>query len=333
VRVSKETRDRVRRAAEELGYRVWRRAPVGSGSIRTVGVLMDDIAQNPLSSFAIDAARKRAWEHGCVLVVLPLHGDKQLERRAIELLLAQRLIGVIYQSYFTRELSLPKRLRTTPVILVNCYTKDPNVPFVIPDHAEGAQSGVAELVAAGHTRIGFINGSISMEAARDRLNGYKRALAAGGISPDPALIRDGSWRMSRAEQETRALLALPEPPTAIFCASDKMAVGCYEALKAAGLRVPEDMSVVGFDDDPMAAVLTPPLSTVLVPHARMGELAVDYLLAQGEGEAASEALPRRIRCTFVERSSIARLETPARQKRRGRATADVALGESEGPSS
>ncbi len=324
VRVSEATRERVRRAAEELGYRVWRRSPVGSGSIRTLGVLVDDVAQNPLSITAIDAARKRAWENDCVLAVIPLDPDRHFVRRAVELLLAQRLVGVIYQSFFTRELVLPKRLRTTPVILLNAYTKDPNVPFIVPDHAEGAENGAARLIAAGHRRIGFINGSTSMEAARDRLAGYERALTKAGISIDPALIRDGDWRMSRAEQETMALLNLAEPPTAIFCASDRMAIGCYEGLKTAGLRVPDDISVLGFDDDPMAAYVTPPLSTVRVPHAQMGELAVDYLVARAEGEVVPETASHHIHCRLVERSSIADIGTRRNRRRRKRTPAGAA---------
>ena len=311
VRVSEATRERVRSAAEDLGYQVWRRRAVGSGSIQTIGLIIDDIASNPLSLHAIEAARRKAWENGCVLTVTPVLRDKALERAGIDLLLSQRLVGVIYQSFFTQKLQLPKALRTTPVILVNCYTSDPNVPFIIPEHEAGARAAVSALIATGHRRIGIINGSMHMEAARDRLAGYREALGRAGIAIDPALIRDGGWSMGGGERETAALLSHPQPPTAIFCASDQMAIGCYEAIKGRRLRVPDDISVVGFDDAPAAQLLSPQLSTVRVPHARMGEMAVDYLLARMEGGKAVEALTPRIGCAYVARASIADVRTLA----------------------
>lgn len=304
VRVSEATRERVRKAAEELGYRVWRRRAVGSGSIKTIGLIIDDIASNPLSLNAIEAARRKAWENGCVLTVTPVLRDKALERAGIDLLLSQRLVGVIYQSFFTQKLKLPKALRTTPVVLVNCYTDDPNVPFIIPEHEAGAHAAVSALIAAGHRRIAIINGDPHMEAARDRLAGYRRALKHARIADDPRLERNGGWSMAGGERETLELLDLADPPTAIFCASDQMAIGCYEAVKGRGLHVPQDVSVAGFDDAPASRLLSPQLSTVRVPHAEMGEMAVDYLLAQAEGEAP-RAFSQRIACSYVARASVA----------------------------
>lgn len=312
VRVADATRQKVREAAEALGYRVWRRSPVGSGSIRTIGLLVDDIGSNPLSLNAVEAARERAWRDGCVLVVIPIHGDKDLERHAIDLLMAQRLVGIVYQSYFTQELTLPKALRTANIILLNCYTRDAKVPYIIPAHSEGARKAVSALLDAGHRRIGFINGKSTMEAARDRLEGYVKAHEDRGIAIDPSLIRDGDFTIGPGERETKALMARPAPPTAIFCASDRTAVGCYEALKTLGIRVPDDVSVIGFDDDPLASIVTPPLNTVRVPHARMGEIAVEYLLRRASGKRP--AIPvSRMACDYVVRESVAAPRAKARQ--------------------
>jgi LacI family transcriptional regulator len=305
VRVAGATRQKVRQAAEELGYRVWRRSPVGSGSIRTIGLLVDDIGSNPLSLGAVEAARARAWKDGCVLVVLPINGDKELERHAIDLLMGQRLVGIVYQSYFTQELTLPKALRTANTILLNCYTRDPNVPHIVPAHSEGARKAVAALIDAGHRRIGFINGRSEMEASRHRLEGYRKAHEDRGFRIDPALIRDGDFTIGPGERETKALMKLPDPPTAVFCASDRTAVGCYEALKSLGISVPGDVSVVGFDDDPLASIVTPPLSTVRVPHAKMGEIAVEYLLERAAGDRPAGSISSRMSCDYVARDSVA----------------------------
>src|SRR5690606_15943563 len=104
------------------------------------------------------------------------------------------------------------------------------------------------LIAAGHRRIALIEGEAGMDTSRDRRRGYAGALAAGGLTYDPDLVRPGNWEPSAGYAQTRALLALPDPPTAIFCANDMMALGCYEALKEMGLRIPQDVAVVGFDD-------------------------------------------------------------------------------------
>src|SRR3569833_1191648 len=113
-------------------------------------------------------------------------------------------------------------------------------------------------------------------------------------------------------------MEMREPPTAIFCASDRTAVGCYEALKVLGLSVPNDVSVIGFDDDPLASIVTPPLSTVRVPHARMGEIAVEYLLGRAAGERAAGSVTSRMSCDYVARESVA---GPRKVARAGSGTA------------
>lgn len=304
VRVAEATREKVRKAAEELGYHVWRRAPIGAGSIRSIGLLIDDIGSNPLSSAAIEAARRRAWEHGCVLTVVPIHGDKTLERAGIDLLFAQRLVGVIYQSFFTQKVTLPKKLRTAPLILLNCYTSDPNVAFIVPDHEQGAVAATSELIGYGHRRIAFINGDPTMEAARLRLNGYRAAMRTAGLPVHSDHVVFTNWQVSDAHAATLALLHKPSPPTAFFCASDKLALGCYEALKGEGFAVAKDFSVVGFDDDPMAQYLSPPLTTVQVPHALMGERAIDFLVGQTSHEGALPQAGHKIGCPLIRRQSV-----------------------------
>ena len=113
----------------------------------------------------------------------------------------------------------------------------------------GGQSATEHLIRHGHTRIATIMGEPHMSAAQDRLKGYRRALATADIPFDPDLVADGNWSASAGYDATVKLLSLKTPPTAIFCQNDRMAIGCYEALKEAGLRIPQDMSVVGYDDE------------------------------------------------------------------------------------
>lgn len=283
VRVNDETRDRVQKAAEELNYKIWRRTRVGAGSIRIIGFLIDDIAASPLTTASIEAAREAAWQNGCVLVVVPIRGETDLERAAIKLLLDQRLVGVIYGAFYTKKVTLPKALRTVSVALLNCFSHDPNLLAFVPSHEAGAYTLISSLIEQGHRRIAYINGQSDTLASEQRLRGFRRAMMDHGIGVDENLVTDGGWSLSKAQNRTKAFLALAEPPTAIFCASDRMAIGAYEAIAAAQLRIPEDVTVVGFDDDPTGEHLSPPLTTVHVPHARMGMMAVQQLIDRYEG--------------------------------------------------
>ena len=175
----------------------------------------------------------------------------------------------------------------------------------IRSETDGEEAATAHLIALGHRRIAHVTGELWMEAARDRLKGYRRALARAGLAFEKGLVREGNWDYASGQRATGALLDLAEPPTAIFFANDRMAVGGYAALLARGLRVPEDISVVGYDDQPIAQELSPPLTSLVLPHREMGPWAVDWLLRR-----AARPRPQRFRkihipCPLVARSSSA----------------------------
>jgi LacI family transcriptional regulator len=305
-RVNEQTRRLVREAADALGYRVSMRAPVGSGAMQAIGFVIDDSTSNPIVNKAIESARQLAWENGAVLIVLPVQGDEDLRRAALDLLFAHRVVGVIFAAYFTREYTLPQKLADVPAVLINCFAKGDTAPAILPAHSRGAEAAVHHLIERGHRRIGFINGESWMLASKERLRGYRRGLKKAGIESDPQLIRSGNWTISGSYERTRELLALPTPPTAIFCASDEMAIGCYEAIKEAGLAIPRDIAVVGFDDHMTARHLEPPLTTVLVPHEDMGRRAVTHLLAKRGRSDPQGVISGRLQidCPLVERRSV-----------------------------
>ena len=159
------------------------------------------------------------------------------------------------------------------------------------------------LIRAGHRRIGYINGEASMEASRQRFRGYRQALATADLPFDPDLVREGNWQPLSGYEAARALMNLERAPTAIFCANDLMAVGCYEALHELGLRIPDDVAVMGYDDREIAQHLHPPLTTVLLPHFEMGSIAAEMLLDAVSGSATR---PRQIKveCPIVKRGSV-----------------------------
>jgi LacI family transcriptional regulator, galactose operon repressor len=177
------------------------------------------------------------------------------------------------------------------------------LPSVVPGEAAGGHAATDVLIHAGHRRIGYINGEASMEASRQRFRGYRQALATADLPFDPDLVREGNWQPLSGYEAASTLMNLKRPPTAIFCANDLMAVGCYEALHELGLRIPDDVAVMGYDDREIAQHLHPPLTTVLLPHFEMGSVAAEMLLDVASG---SPARPRQIKveCPIVKRRSV-----------------------------
>jgi LacI family transcriptional regulator len=159
------------------------------------------------------------------------------------------------------------------------------------------------LLRKGHRRIGFINAIHPLPASVGRLEGYKQALQAFGIPFDEQLVRTHTNESKGGYQGVLELLELPEPPTAIFCFSDFVAMGAYDALRLRGISIPKDMAVMGFDNHELiAAQLLPPLSTMQLPHYEMGRRALTYLF-----EYNDESLPLvqyKVECPYIERESI-----------------------------
>ncbi|OZB84349.1 LacI family DNA-binding transcriptional regulator [Microbacterium sp. 13-71-7] len=150
-------------------------------------------------------------------------------------------------------------------------------------NVDGARAATAHLVALGHRRIAHLRGRTDLESAHQREDGYRRALDEAGIPFDPALVVDGGYRAAASTAGAHALLDLADPPTAVFAANDLSAIEMIRVAAERGLRVPDDLSVVGFDDVPEAAAHTPQLTTVRQPLAEMGAAAVNLLLAMLDG--------------------------------------------------
>ena len=181
---------------------------------------------------------------------------------------------------------------------------DEMVPTVSAANASGAREAVAHLLSLGHRRIAAITGPRGMIATEERLNGYRAALAAAGIMPDRALELESDWTNDGGEYATGRLLEAPEPPTAIFAFNDMLAIGALHAARARGVRVPEELSVVGFDDTFEASIVTPTLTTVRQPLAEMGRMAV-ALLVRLLGNQRIDALHVELETKLIIRESTA----------------------------
>jgi LacI family transcriptional regulator len=305
VRIAEETRRRVREAARTIGYQAPRpRLEGGGAAMGVIGFVVDRLATSAEAVVSADGAREAAWASGRMLLIVSTLSDPEVELRSIEALLARPVDGLVYASIMTRRVEPPALLRRTRSVLLNCYGDDLAHPAVVPGEVAGGHAATQRLIAAGHARIGVINGEAWMDAARDRFKGYRRALATADIPYDPELVRDGNWEYGGGHEHTRSLMALRRPPTAIFCANDRTAVGCYAALGEMGLRIPGDVAVIGYDDQEVAQHLTPQLTTMLLPHREMGQWAVERLL-EGDAGGGGPHPVVKLECPLVERESVA----------------------------
>jgi LacI family transcriptional regulator len=305
ARLSAATRGRVRDAAEALGYRPPRHgsASPGRAGATVIGFIADEISTDPWCAIALEAVRARAWENGLTVAACVSHGDEGLEAALLANLQRQPLLGLIYATILTRRVRPPAELARLPTVLLNCYVQDHSLASVVPAELLGGYAATLRLIQAGHRRIAHIHGQSWTDASRDRLSGYRRALAEHDILFNPALVRPGNWEPPTGYAATDALMRLDEPPTAIFAANDMMALGCYDALKERGLAIPGDVSVVGYDDREIAQFMRPALSTVLLPHHDMGAQAVAALIG-GELRPGGRQPQIKIECPFVERASV-----------------------------
>ncbi|TFC00927.1 MULTISPECIES: LacI family DNA-binding transcriptional regulator [Cryobacterium] len=303
ISIPEETRARVREAARQLGYRPNVMAQsLAKESTNLIG-LVTDIASSPFAGGIINGAQQAAWRLGKFLLIVSTEGDPARDEAALEMLLERRVEGLIYATQAHKVVALPSAAREVPTVLAHCVEESGEFPSVLPDEEQGGFTATRHLIEAGHQRIALINLDTAMPAARLREAGYRRALREARIEVDDRMITVGHATANGGFHAARTLLDGGEVPTALFCANDRMAMGAYDAIKEAGLHVPDDVSVVGFDNQEIiAAYLRPALTTVALPFERMGAAAVE-VLSSVHGSAG--CTPLLVPCPLVKRGSVA----------------------------
>jgi len=297
-----ETRAKVEGAARELGYRPNRNArALRTRASHLIGLVTDAIATSPFAGSIIEAAQTVAVDHGKMLMLANTGGDRGLERTAIETLLEHQVEALMIAAMYLREVEPSIHVDGVPLVYVNCFPSDERLTAIVPDEVYGGHAVTRLLLDRSHRRIGFINGEKTFLASRERLSGYRQALAEADLPFKAELTSYGSWWPDNGYLNTKRLLALRDPPTAIFCGNDRIAVGAYLALKEAHRLIPDDVAIVGYDGEEIAAHLNPALSTFTLPHAEMGAEGMGFLLAAAAGEGHRGRV--RVRGQFIERSS------------------------------
>ncbi|MEM5389346.1 LacI family DNA-binding transcriptional regulator [Paraburkholderia phymatum] len=310
AKFSEATRNKVLKTAHELGYRLAPREPLprSSDERNLIIYLADEISTSPHPVVNIDGARDAAYASGKLLAVYSTHGNADIEQQVLDAVLASPTVfGVVYATVYTRKVTLPAALSRVPTVLLNCYTSEGGQSSIVPAEVAGGHVATEYLLRAGHRRIGYINGEHWQDAAKDRLKGYRTALATADLPFAPEMVRDGDWSSGTGFEHTLSLMREPHPPTAIFCANDLMALGAIEALKQLGYRVPDDVSVLGYDDQEIARHTHPPLSTVVLPNYELGRWAVETLLQEVQNQAAGAPVRHRmvkLDGPLIERGSV-----------------------------
>jgi LacI family transcriptional regulator len=314
ARVKDVTRRRVEEAAARLGYtpnslaRGLRRQ-----RSQTLALLTDRIATTPFAGGIILGAQEKAAELGWVLMLYSTGEDSEVERREIRTLLQYQVDGVLYATWYHREVTVPAELAGTPLVLLDCTSADPAYPSVVPDEYGAGFEATRELTRHGHRQIGFITNIEDVPATRGRLRGYQDALKAVDVEYQERFVASDVSETPGGYRTALQLLTAVERPTAIFAYNDRMAMGLYRAARELGLDIPTDLSVVSIDNQEIIADgLYPGLTTMALPHYEMGAWAVQRLISGLEvsgskGQPAEQAV---LACPIVHRGSIA---APPRQ--------------------
>jgi len=291
-RASPETRERVIAAARALDYR-----PSGIArslklrATRTLGLIVTDI-ENPYFPALVRAVEDAARAAGYAILLGNAADDPEREAAYLDLLVERRVDGVVIAAS-----SLGIRHREwlagppLPVVLVNTVAPDSPIPAIVSDNRAGARSAGAHVVSLGHRRLGYLGAPARNVDSPAREAGVGDAMTVAGLDPTALIVEVGPATVGGGEAAMTAMLARRPAPTAVLAYNDLMAIGSLRALRAHGLRCPDDVSVVGFDDVELARYVEPALTTVAQDQATMGELAVRALSAQLGGPAGPDTQP------------------------------------------
>jgi LacI family transcriptional regulator len=280
MRISADAHERVLRAARELNYRPNLMARgLRTNITRTIGLISDTIATDAYAGEVIRGSVVTALRHEHLLFIGETEGDTALEKRVVQDMLDRGVDGFLYAASFTRQARPPAALRGQPLVLVNCVSNDRSIPTVVPDEREAGRAAAGVLLEAGHRERVFLvgGGAAAVYAGRERLAGITEVLSADRLHLAGTIECD--WWPEPAYAAVRELLGAGGTATALICLNDRIAFGAYQAIQESGRRIPDDISIVSFDDSDLASWLRPALTTVALPHFELGRCAVETLLA------------------------------------------------------
>lgn len=311
--ISKDKQERILAAAKELNYTPNAVArSLQSQRTHTIGVVTDSIAGGPFAGKLLQGASNAAFDAGYLLLVIDTQADEIREDKAVSTLLNRQVDAMVFATMSLRAHSPHSAMGSVPSVLANCFDPADTFRSIIPDEVSGGRSAAQTLLNAGHRQIAYLSGSAELIATERRTQGVTEALAAAGLPPAETIVTgweidDGFHAAMRLFDAGPQRTAGAFQPTGIVCANDRVALGVLLACGQLGLRVPHDVSIVGYDDDePLARTSVPGLTTVALPHREMGEKAIELLcrdLDRGVNTTHEETI--MVECPVVLRDSVA----------------------------
>jgi DNA-binding LacI/PurR family transcriptional regulator len=280
--VKAETKARIKRLAQEMGYSPDAQArSLVMGRTKTIGLVVTSIT-DPFIGEIVEAIENTALDHGYSVILSSSRAQPDREIAAVGMLHSKRVDGVIVTSSRVGALYQDHLERLgVPVVLLNSHSAQsgPYTFSISVDDRHGANLATEHLIQLGHRRIAYVEGPANHSNNLERLAGYRRALAQAGFPFRPALVMPGTGRTGSGERALYRIMDVDRPPTAVFCYNDMTAIGLMHAARRAGLSIPHDLAVVGFDDIPFASYVCPSLTTIAQPKAEMGRQAMRMVLA------------------------------------------------------
>ena len=305
--VSAETRGAVLRVVRDHGFTANRSARALSGG-RTglIGVMLP-IVEAAYFSAILSGASEALYEQDMRMVLCPTLHHHEREVTLLDRLMHGTTDGAVLMlpEESNEELKVLRRKGYPFVIVDPRVPMDEGIPAVSASNASGARAATEHLLSLGHRRIGAITGP-PVFASTERLTGFHGAMAAAGVLPDPALVLESNFDIEGGAKAAARLLDAADAPTAIFAFNDNTAIGAMRVARERGIRVPEELSIVGFDDSEHSAIVTPALTTVRQPLAEMGRMAVSLLMRVLDGQRL-EALHIELKTRLIVRNSTARV--------------------------
>ncbi|MGL5700091.1 MAG: DNA-binding transcriptional regulator CytR [Kluyvera sp.] len=306
-KVSQATRNRVEQAALEVGYLPQMQGRnMKRNESRTILVIVPDIC-DPFFSEVIRGIEVTAAAQGYLVLIGDCAHQNQQEKTFIDLIITKQIDGMLLLgSRLPFDASIEEQRNLPSMVMANEFAPELGLPTVHIDNLTASFDAVSYLHELGHQCIGCIAGPEEMPLCHYRLQGYVQALRRSGITVDPHYIARGNFTFEAGANALEQLLALPKPPTAVFCHSDIMALGALSYAKRQGLKVPEDLSIIGFDNISLAEFCDPPLTTVSQPRFDIGREAMLLLLNQLSGQFVDSG-SRLLDCELIVRGSTSKI--------------------------
>ncbi|HET6456470.1 MAG TPA: LacI family DNA-binding transcriptional regulator [Armatimonadota bacterium] len=306
IGVSEHTRLRVDQAISDLGYRYNALASsLKKQQSSLIGHIVPSIA-GPVAPVLARAVEEEAQKSGYNVILCNSSENVEKEKANVNVLLERRVEGIVFTAPMMPEHVKAIKARNVPVVIIERRWELAGFPFVEPDNFKAAYDAVKYLLKLGHKRIAMIVGPPSAIISKLRMDGYERALMDVGLGLDGNLTSEGNYTRVSGYEAMQKFLGLEKRPTAVFAANDAMAIGAMQAAFDAGLKAPEDISFVGFDDT-YAELTIPQLTTVHQPLHEIGTLATKIIMAQMNESGDQYPLENVLTCYLKERSSCAKV--------------------------